>query len=111
MKLAVRTDDLPPRYDTPVPVPTGRELFLDGDVLLAEASAHLVTAYRNMEALSLLAPPVVTTRSFTLAIRSLYLALIALDECSDVVWGVGPPPSSEPSPEDSLAFCTSGRPQ
>jgi hypothetical protein len=56
------------------------------DTLMAETSAQMVTAYRNIEALCLLSPSLAATPSFTLATRSLLLAITALDECCDVAW-------------------------
>lgn len=91
MQLAVIPNDAPAACQISVTAPTTTpDNLLDGDALLAEAGAHMVSAYRKMEALALLPAPLVTTRSFALATWSLYLALVALDECSEETWGEGP---------------------
>ena len=72
----------------------------DWDRTMAEATAHLVSAYRAIEALSLQPSPFAATLSFGVASHNLCATLVAIDDCCTTVWSdpvgaipirVGPP--------------------
>jgi hypothetical protein len=57
-----------------------------GDVAMAEATAHLASAYRALEAASLASPSFSETERFMTVVHSLYTTLLAIDECCAAVW-------------------------
>jgi alpha-D-ribose 1-methylphosphonate 5-triphosphate synthase subunit PhnG len=57
-----------------------------GDVAMAEATAHVVSAYRALEDVALMSSPFAGTEHFLTAARSLFTALLAIDECCADTW-------------------------
>lgn len=95
MPIAVMANEPVATYVSP---PRQPEESPERDTLMAEAIAHMVTAYRILEDLSALSPALATTRSFALASRNLLVALGAFDECCDALWQAWP--AAWPSPRD-----------
>ena len=58
----------------------------DWDIAMAEITAHLLTAYREIESLPVPAAPREASLSFVAASRFLSAALIAIDEGCIAVW-------------------------
>jgi hypothetical protein len=57
------------------------------DHVMAEATAHLVCAYKNIEAITQSPNPFGLLPSFDLIVHGLFLALVSIDECCQVTWG------------------------
>jgi hypothetical protein len=64
------------------------DALASGDAAMAEATAHLVSAYRALEDVALASSPFAGSEHFRTAARSLYTALLALDECCLDIWTV-----------------------
>ncbi|HTW98840.1 MAG TPA: hypothetical protein VMD59_08695 [Acidimicrobiales bacterium] len=56
------------------------------DVAMAEASAHLLSAYKNFETLKALSSPYAALLSMEDAIHYVCAALVALEDCCAAVW-------------------------
>lgn len=103
MPIAVMTNEPVATCMSP---PRQREESPERDVMMAEATAHMVTAYRLLEDLSVLSGALATTRSFALSTRSLLVALGAFDECCDALWQARIP--AWPGPREKLTSIHSG---
>jgi hypothetical protein len=59
---------------------------LKWDNVMAEATAHLVCAYNNIEVMTQSPNPYGLLPSFDLIVHGLFLALVSIDECCQVAW-------------------------